>query len=149
MRHSSISLQRWCLVCVCVLWCRVRHACSAMQPSCLDIELHSWVSRPRDGMPLCKNLWTQNTVKSWLISRVGTPLYKPYICAAQKGRGFATFWSENRYSPCLFLSGIGHGFRGNYGSVWTYLSFLLKMTKKERKICKFELNLKKSFLLLF
>ena len=30
------------------------------------------------------------------------------------------FWSENGYRLCL--SGI-HGFRGNYGSVWTYLSF--------------------------
>ena len=30
------------------------------------------------------------------------------------------FWSENGYRLCL--SGIP-GFRGNYGSVWTYLSF--------------------------
>ena len=36
---------------------------------------------------------------------VGTPLYKPNTCAAQKGRVFAAFWSENRYRPCLFWSG--------------------------------------------
>ena len=35
-------------------------------------------------MPLCKNLWTQNTVKSWLISRVGTLLYKPYMYVPPK-----------------------------------------------------------------
>ena len=37
-------------------WCRGRYACSAMQHSCLDIELHAWVSRPWDGKPLCK-IW--------------------------------------------------------------------------------------------
>ena len=51
---------------------------------------------------------------------------------------FAPFWSE-----------IGYGFRENYGSVWTYLSFQFKMSKEEREICEFEMEFKKSFLLLF
>ena len=33
-----------------------------------------------------------------------------------------------------FWSGIGYGFWGNYGSVWTYLSFQFQMYKKERDI---------------
>ena len=51
----------------CVLWCRVRYACSAMQHSCWDIEPHAWVSRPGDSKPLCNNLWTQNSLQ--LLSR--------------------------------------------------------------------------------
>ena len=50
---------------------------------------------------------------------------------------------------CPFWSGIGYGFRGNYGSVWTYLSFQFQMSKKERGIFEFEREFKKSFLLLF
>ena len=41
-------------------------------------------------------------------------------------------WSRGltgmRFWP--FWTGIGHGFRGNYGSVRTYLSFQFKMSKK-------------------
>ena len=48
----------------------------------------------------------------------GTPLYKPYrYVPPQSGRVFAPFWSENGYTLCQFCSGIGYGFRGNYGSV--------------------------------
>ena len=40
-----------------------------------------------------------------------------------------------------FWSGIGYGFQlGNYGRVRTYLLFQLQMSKKERKICKFEMD---------
>ena len=35
----------------------------------------------------------------------------------QSGRVFAPFWSENENTLCPFWSGIGYGFRGNYGSV--------------------------------
>ena len=60
----------------------------------------------------------------------------PYIShigmCRPKRWGFAPFWS-----------GIGYGFRGNYGSVWTYLSF--QLSKKEREICEFEMDVKKSF----
>ena len=46
-----------------------------------------------------------------------------------KGRVFGPFWS-----------GIGYGFRGNYGSVhkYTYLSFQFQMNKNEIEICEFE-----------
>ena len=38
---------------------------------------------------------------------------------------------------------------GTTGVYWTYLSFQFQMTKKERKMCQFEMDFKKSFLLLF
>ena len=40
---------------------------------------------------------------------------------------------------------IRYGFRGNYGSVRTYLSFQFQMSKKEREICEFEMDLKNFF----
>ena len=48
-----------------------------------------------------------------------------------RARRFLVTWSYGtgmRFWP--FWSGIGYGFRGNYGSVWTYLSFQFKMSKK-------------------
>ena len=39
------------------------------------------------------------------------------VCAAPSGGDFAPFWCENVCTLCPFWSGIGHGFRGNYGSV--------------------------------
>ena len=65
------------------------------------------------------------------LSRGGTSLYKLY--RYPKGRVFAPFWSENEYTFCPLWSGIGYGFLGNYGSVWTYLSFQFQMSKKERE----------------
>ena len=44
-----------------------------------------------------------------------------------------------------FWSGIGYGFRGNYGSVWTYLLIQYQMSKKEREMCQFEMDLKHFF----
>ena len=68
----------------------------------------------------------------------------PYISysTAPSGGVFARFWSENGYTLCPFWSGIGHGFWGNYGMVWTSLSFQYQMSKKERKICEFQMDLK-------
>ena len=40
---------------------------------------------------------------------------------------------------------IGYGFRGNYGSVWTYLSFLFQISKKERKYANSKWILKNLF----
>ena len=40
------------------------------------------------------------------------------------------FWSKNGYRLCL--SGI-HGLRGNYGSVWTYLSFQFQIAKRPQR----------------
>ena len=48
-----------------------------------------------------------------------------------------------RYTLCPFWSGIGYGFRGNYGSDWAYLSFQFQMNKNEVEICEFEMYLKK------
>ena len=69
----------------------------------------------------------------------------PYISligTAPKGMVFAPFCSENRYRLYPFWSGVGHGFRGNHGSVWRYLSFQFQMSKNSKWI-------KKSFLLAF
>ena len=66
-------------------------------------------------------------------------------CSAPKGIVFSPFWSENEYRLCPFLSEIGYGFRENYGNVWMYLSFQFQSNKKEREVCKFEMNFKKSF----
>jgi len=52
MQRLCLPMQRWCSVCM--LWCGVRHAFSAIQYSCFDIELHAWVSWPWDGKPLYK-----------------------------------------------------------------------------------------------
>ena len=69
-------------------------------------------------------------------------LYISHICmAAPSGRVFTPFWCENVNTLCSFWSGIGYGFRGNYGSVWTFLSFQFQMSKKEREICKFQIDL--------
>ena len=61
----------------------------------------------------------------------GISLFKPYGMCLPKGCGFwAFFWAENGYRLCPFWCGIGqYGFRGNYGSVWTYLSFQFEMKK--------------------
>ena len=47
---------------------------------------------------------------------------------------------------CSFCSGIGYGFRGNYGGVHvlTYLSFQFHMNNNKREICEFEMRLKNS-----
>ena len=72
----------------------------------------------------------------------GSPLSKPYrYVPPHRVGGFASFWSENGYTLCPFWSGIGYGFRGNYGSVWTFLSFQFQMSKKEREICEFQRDL--------
>ena len=49
------------------------------------------------------------------ISHIGMCRPKEY--------GFCAVLVPNAYRLCLFWSGIVHGFRGNYGSVLTYLSF--------------------------
>ena len=64
---------------------------------------------------------------------------------APLGRVFAPFWSEKGCTLRLFWSWIGYGFRGNYRSVWTYLSFQFQMSKTEREICTFEIDLKICF----
>ena len=65
---------------------------------------------------------------------------------ALKGMVFAPFWSETGIDFANFWSGIGYGFRGNYRSVWTYLSFRFQIRKKEREICKLEMDWRILFL---
>ena len=57
------------------------------------------------------------------VSQGGTPLYKGKV-------GVLGLFGLKRL--CFFWSGIGYGFRGNYGSVheWTYLSFQFQMKVK-------------------
>ena len=45
----------------------------------------------------------------------------------------------------LFLSETGYGFRGNYGNVWTYLSFQFQINKNKMAIWEFQMDFKKSF----
>ena len=45
------------------------------------------------------------------------PLAPPARTPMPKGMVLGPFWSENGYTLCPFLSGIGYSFRGNYGSV--------------------------------
>ena len=68
----------------------------------------------------------------------GTPLYKLYRYVPPHRVGFLLRFGLKTLS--LFRSGIGYGFRGNYGKVWTYLSFQFRMSKKEREICEFDWN---------
>ena len=67
-----------------------------------------------------------------LVQGGGTRYKAIEVCATPSGSDFAPFWSENGYSLCPFWSGIGYGFLGNFGSVWTYLSFQLQMSKKRK-----------------
>ena len=63
----------------------------------------------------------------------GTPLYKLYRYVPPNRVGFLRRFGLNihLHTLCPFWSGIGYGFRWNYGSIWTYLSW--KMSKKERR----------------
>ena len=75
----------------------------------------------------------------------GNPLNKPYRYVLPQRLGFLrTFWSEKGYRLCLFWSGIGYAFEGNYGSLRTYLLFQFQVSKKEREITQFEMDFKKS-----
>ena len=57
----------------------------------------------------------------------GTPLYKPYMFVSPQRVGFLSrFGLKTGISP-LFARIGGYGFRGNFGSVWTYLSFQFQM----------------------
>ena len=73
-----------------------------------------------------------------------TPLYKPYRHVPPQRVGFLGLLGLK--TICSFGSGIGYGFRGNYGSVhvWTYISFPFHMNNNKREICEFEKRLKNS-----
>ena len=60
-----------------------------------------------------------------------TSLYKPWV------QFLPFFRFKDGYKLCLFWSGIGYGFRGNYGSVTTYLSFQFQVNKKGKELYEF------------
>ena len=109
--------------------------------TCINVKLH--------GHPL-----NTDTSLLWTVCSAPPPGgVLPYIshigvCSAPKGMVFAPFWSENGYTlPILVWN--RYRFQGNYGSLRKYLSFQCQMNKKEREICEFEMDFKKSFLLAF
>ena len=62
-----------------------------------------------------------------------TPLHKPFWhVPPQSRRVNAPLWSENGYRLCPFWSGIGYGFRGSYGRVWTHRFNSNRVRKKEK-----------------
>ena len=74
----------------------------------------SWCHRHLGYNPLFKLHRYVPPQRVWFLRRIGLKM----------GMHFAhAFWC-----------GIGYGFWGNYGSVWTYLSFQFLMYKKEREI---------------
>ena len=62
-----------------------------------------------------------------------------------KWYGYGLFRSLNEYTLCPFWSGIGYGFRENYGSVRTYLPLQFQIYKKEIEICELEMLFKTFF----
>ena len=73
----------------------------------------------------------KNNVRFSGFNTQGLLRYTSYIGTNDRpvGSCFAPFWSENGYTLCPLCSGIGYAFRGNYESVWTYLSFQFQMIK--------------------
>ena len=69
-----------------------------------------------------RDLWALSAIfrLSSHPKKILAKFYYPKKIPESKAFWEGAFWSENGYRLCL--SGI-HGFRGNYGSLWTYLSF--------------------------
>ena len=78
--------------------------------------------------------------------RGGGGRYSFYICAAPRGRVFAPFWSEKRYTGIAHF-GLESGmvFEGTTGVYERIYCFNSKMSKKEREIYQFEMDLKNFF----
>ena len=81
--------------------------------------------------------------------RGGTPLYElyqvRYVPPHRDGFCAVLVWKRVYTLPILIWIRRRCRFRGNYRSVWTYLSFQFQMSKKEREICEFEMDLKNLF----
>ena len=58
--------------------------------------------------------------KSCSIYRHSPPRGKYRYVPPPKGMVFGPLWLENRYTLCLFWTGIGYAFQEKYESVWTY-----------------------------
>ena len=61
-----------------------------------------------------------------------TSLYKSYRYVPPQRVFFAPFWSENEYKFCPFWSGVGYGFRGNYGSMNIFVISPPKRIRKKK-----------------
>ena len=73
----------------------------------------------------------------------GNPLYKLYRYVPPHRIGFLRCFG---LKTGIHFAHLGlDGCRGKYGSVWTYLMLQFQMSKKEREICEFELDLKNCF----
>ena len=109
----------------------------------LIIDTHNFKYRKSTALCLLNRFWRLGcTVRRHTPSMCHCPqggegggclFYKPYSYVQPlEGRVFAPYWSENGYRLCTLWCGIGCGFRGNYESVWMYLSFQFQMNEKER-----------------
>ena len=87
------------------------------------------------------------------VSRRGGGRGRPWFLRVLVWKRVKTwFWSGSReglpriiawvFLPCTIKRFESPS---EFGSAWTYLSFQSQMNKKERAICKFEINFKKSF----
>ena len=74
--------------------------------------------------------------------------YSFYICAAHRARFLRRFWSEKRYTgfanSALESDMVFEGTTGVYERIYCFNS---KMSKKEREIYQFEMDLKNFFCL--
>ena len=80
------------------------------------------------GLTVCPLNAKVNEMAEGMFSQSWLQL-KLHVCP--KGYCFCAFlvWKRDRFCP--FWSGIGNGFRENWGSVGTYLSFQFQRRKKE------------------
>ena len=91
----------------------------------------------------------------WLLSNYnptpgGTPLYKPYRYVPPQRVGFLRrFGLKTSIDFDHFGLESGLIFKGTTGMYERIYFFQFQMSKKEREICEFEMDFKKSFLFLF
>ena len=90
-------------------------------------------------LPLIKNLRGGDDCSQARIGEFGTrrgkPLYMTYRYILPRRVWFLRrFVMKMGIDFCPFLSGIGCGFRGNYGTVWKYSSFQFQINKEEKVI---------------
>ena len=99
---------------------------------------HSLIWRSRSATGVCMSFHMRSA------TRRGTPLYKLGM-RRPIGSGYFAGLVWKRVYTLSILVWNRYGFWGNFGSVWTYLSFQFQMSKKEREICKFQMDLMNSF----
>ena len=106
------------------------------------------VTVPKRSIILIIKYLTSIHRKESLLSRGGGVLpYISYIGMFRPtGYGFCAVLAWKRvYTLPIFVWNWVWFSREPSGSVWTYLLFQFQMSKKEREICEFEMNLKNFF----